>query len=201
LFSGCVTAEQQKVKTLNEEGVAALHRQNYALAQQRFQEANTVQPGDATTIHNLGNVAHRQGDFPEAERFYRQVLERQPDHGPSRHGLGLALVQQHRTNEAWRMLDEWAKQRPQLADAHAELGWLLRENGDGPAAQAELHKALELDAGNVRALLELGLLYEGYSYPDRARSLFERASQRDPHNPDIKMHLARLKSANEKGKF
>jgi Tfp pilus assembly protein PilF len=70
---------------------------------------------------------------------------------------------------------------------------LLRESGDLPAAQARLQQALALDPGNVRALIELGMLYETYSYPDRAAGLYERALQRDPQQMEALTHLAALK--------
>jgi len=55
-----------------------------------------------------------------------------------------------------------------------------------------LQHALQLDPGNVRALIELGILYERYRYPDRARQLYERALARDPTQMEAAMRLARL---------
>src|SRR5262249_35584121 len=108
-------------------------------------------------------------------------------------GLALLLIQQNRTQDAWQLIDTWLAQRPELADANAESGWLLRESGDLPAAQTRLQKALALDPGNVRALIELGMLYETYTYPDRARSLYERALQREPQQLEALYRLASLK--------
>ena len=96
----------------------------------------------------------------------------------------LGLIQERRSKRA-----SWVRHRPDLAASHAEHGWLLRERGDLPAAQEALERALSLDPGNIQALVELGLLYEAYHYPARARSLYERALQRDPDNAMARQRL------------
>jgi Tfp pilus assembly protein PilF len=195
LATGCILTTGQQVHQFNEEGVALLRRQQYAAAQERFQAALALAPEDVTTRFNLATAAHQAGDVPLAEATYRECIQRAPDHGPSHHGLALLMVQQGRSKEAWDCIEKWLAERPNLADAHAEYGWLTREGGDLPAAQARLQKALALDPGNVRALLELGQLYETYSYPDRARTLYERALQREPDQPEVVARLVGMRKS------
>jgi Tfp pilus assembly protein PilF len=191
-LAGCVPSTAQQVYDLNQTGVALLARDNYPGAQQQFQQAVHLDPANPVSRYNLGNAAHRSGDMALAERCYRDCLQMHPDHGPSRHGLALLCLQQNRSAEAWQLIEGWRNQRPELADAQAEYGWLLRESGDLPAAQAQLHKALEMDPANPRALTEMAIVYETCSYPDRARSLYQRALKRDPNQPEVIARLARL---------
>ncbi len=192
--TGCAPTVPQQVYDLNQTGVALLARDNYPAAQQYFHQAVQLDPQNAASRHNLATSAHRAGDVQLAERCYRDCLQLQPDHGPGRHGLALLCLQQNRTSEAWQVIESWRNQRPELADAQAEYGWLLRESGDLPAAQAQLQKALQMDPANARALTELGIIYEACSYPDRARTLYQRALKRDPHQPEVIARLARLPS-------
>ena len=190
----CVsTAPPQQVQQLNREGVELLARGDHVVAQQRFQDAVQIEPDNPTSLYNLGNAAFQLQEWTLAETSYRDCLARAPDHAACHHGLALLLLRRNRPKEAWQLIQDWLIRRPESADAHAEYGWLLRESGDLPAAQERLQKAIEIDSGNVRALLELGVIYEAYAYPDRAKSLYERALKREPGNLEAHDRLSAVK--------
>jgi Tfp pilus assembly protein PilF len=193
VIAGCAPTAAERVHALNQQGVEALRRQDYLTARARFEQALEVQPENAISRYNLANAAHQGGDLHQAEQSYKQALEHDPNYGPARHGLALLYLQTNRSAEAYDLVHTWVTQKPELADAHAEYGWYLREQGDLPAAQVELQQALELDPGNVRALIELGSIYDTYSHPDRAASLFQRALRRAPAEPEILERLASMK--------
>jgi tetratricopeptide (TPR) repeat protein len=193
VLAGCQPTGPQLIRQYNTEGVDLLRHQEYAAAQQRFQEAVRLDPDDALSLYNLGNAAHQSGDLVLAEKSYRDSLQRQPNYAPCRHGLALLLLQTDRGDAARELVAAWLRDRPELADAHAEDGWLLRESGDLPAAQARLQKAIEMDPGCIRGLIELGIVYETYDYPDRARGLYQRALKRDPTQPEALGRLTGLR--------
>ena len=193
LIPSCAPSVPQQVQRFNSEGVALLRQQEYAAAQQRFHEAVKLDPDDALSLYNLASAAHQNGDLALAEQNYRNSLRRRPDYAPCRHGLALLLFQSDRGEEDRGLVLSWLRERPELADAHAEYGWLLREEGDLPAAQDQLQKALEMDPHCVRALIELGIVYETYDYPERARSLYQRALRADPGQPEALLRLTGLK--------
>ena len=193
LVAGCAQSIPDQVRRLNEEGIHLLQGGAYAEAQRRFEEAHLLLPEDPVLMYNLANAAHQNGDLATAEHWYRQSLQRRPDLAPCRHGLALLLFQTDRGQEARDMIVEWLRHNPNLADAHAQYGWLLRQEGDLPAAQAHLQKALELDPGCTRALIELGILYEAYHYPERARELYQRVLRRHPQQPEASARLAALR--------
>ncbi|MER3415803.1 MAG: hypothetical protein C4297_06275 [Gemmataceae bacterium] len=191
-LTGCGPSLYQRVYQLNHDGVALLHRGQPGLAQEQFRLALALDAEQAVSWYNYATAAHYLGDLPTAEHAYRQALEKVPDLTPARHGLAILLWSQGRSDEAEQLIVSWVRAHPDSADAQAQYGWLLRQRGDLPAAQAVLQHALQLDPGNVRALIELGILYERYRYPDRARQLYERALARDPTQMEAAMRLARL---------
>jgi tetratricopeptide (TPR) repeat protein len=190
---GCGPTLHEQVTDLNQDGVVHLHHQNYDAARQSFQQALELDPQNQVTLYNVAAAAHRGGDYATAERCYRDCLELVPGSRTCRHGLALLMLQQDRPADAAHMVDAWLADHPELADAHAEKGWLLREQGDLPAAQERLHQALEIDSGNARALAELGIIYETYHYPERAYLLYERSLKRDPHQQEVVARFAKLR--------
>ncbi len=197
-IGGCAPTVPQQVRDLNQEGVGLLAQRNYPAARKRFEQAVNLDPAEATSVYNLGNAAHHEGGWQLAEKCYRECLQRDADHAGAHHGLALLLVQHNRAEEARRLIDAWLVRRPNSADAHAEQGWLLRESGDLPAAQARLWKALELDPQNPRALVEMGIYYESCRYPERARGLYQRALEREPNHPEATARLARLRTPRDR---
>jgi tetratricopeptide (TPR) repeat protein len=188
----CATPPEQNVNQLNREGVDLMAGGDHLVAQQRFQEAVKLEPENPTTLYNLGNAAFHLQQWTLAETSYRDCLRLDPNHAACQHALALLLVRRNRPKEAWQLVQDWLARQPDSASAHAAYGWLLRESGDLPAAQEQLQKALELDAANVRALIELGQLYEAYAYPERARSLYQRALKHEPNNTEVRDRLASL---------
>jgi Flp pilus assembly protein TadD len=184
-WPGCLAPPDQRVRDYNEDGVYLFERGNYALAQQSFQAALALQPDDAGMLYNLGECYDRLGDFAKAEKCYRDCLEHAPKHPLCRHALVALLVQTNRRPEAERVIQEWLVKEPKDAQSHAEAGWLARQTGDLPGAQARLYVALEIDPHNERALTELGQVYEAMQRPDRALVLYERALANDPRQADL----------------
>jgi Flp pilus assembly protein TadD len=192
LLAGCASTPQRQAKELNQQGIEHLMRREYAQAEIHFSQAAQLTPQDPDVVYHLATAAHHAGDTGKAEASYRACLKLDPYHAKCRHGLAVLLIQQDKAKEAWQMTEEWLTQWPNSADAQAEHGWLLRTSGDFPTAQAQLQKALQTEPNNVRALVELGLLYETYQYPDRARALYERALLHDPYQMEAQTRLTSL---------
>ena len=86
----------------------------------------------------------------------------------------VAAIATHRRNDVYR--DEvrfWSDvlvQSPNNARAFSNLGIALAERCDLPGAERAWRRALELDAGFVRAAVNLRLLVEGNSYDEKCRT-------------------------------
>jgi Tfp pilus assembly protein PilF len=190
--AGCAQVEQAHWESLNREGVTALARNDEGQAHSKFVEAWKLQPNNADTLYNLATTYHRHGQYAVAEEYYRQSLRITPDQASCRHNYHLLLVGQDRMSEAYEDARRWVQEKPNSADAEAELGFLERQRGDLPAAQTHLQSVLSRDPNQVLAQLEMAKVYESYRMPERAISLYRRVFTQDPHNAEAQERLANL---------
>lgn len=70
--------------------------------------------------------------------------------------------------------------QPTLAEPHIYLGRIAREEGNLPAASAELRRAVELEPDNYLAHRELAAYLLATGQPDLARSFYQRAIELNP---------------------
>jgi Tfp pilus assembly protein PilF len=194
-MSGCAETIQDRVRDYNEDGVFLFRQGRYDYARETFQAALALQPENADLLYNLGQCCDRLGQAPRAEQLYNECLQRNPNHPECRHALALLLVHQDRRDDAVRMVEDWLKRSPGLADAYAEHGWLYAQAGDPISALKRYQEALAKDSHDNRALIEMGRLYEELHYPDRALVLYEHALQVNPRQADVAQRVAALRSA------
>ncbi len=87
-----------------------------------------------------------------------EYLHRRFPHNPDvLLNLAKALDLQRRSEEARALLNECLTYSPNNADALAERGRLALRDGDGPAAEDDLRKAVALDPGNFTARYQFSL--------------------------------------------
>lgn len=184
ILAGCTEFERTQTGRLNHQGVEYLTTNDVNKAHAKFVEALKQEPNNADTLYNLASTYHRRGQTREAEQYYRQSLQVNPDHAACRHNYYVLLVAQNRTLEARDDATRWAAHRKQSADALTQLGWLTRLQGDLPGAQKNLEQALSIEPHNTDALLEMGKLYQDYHMNDRARGLYYRVLEQDPANQE-----------------
>jgi tetratricopeptide (TPR) repeat protein len=194
-LAGCIATEKDELaRTYNEDGVDLFQHGDFGHARESFQAALAIHPDDAALLYNLGECYDRLGNMAQAESSYNQCLTRAPNHAACRHSLAVLLVRAHRGDEATRMVQDWLAHQPKLAAAYAEDGWLWRQLGDLPRAQARLHQALDLDPHEPRALIELALVYEAMDRPARALVLYERVLSQDPHQAFVVKRINALQA-------
>jgi tetratricopeptide (TPR) repeat protein len=206
---GCETVEQERLKQLNTDALHRFGEGDYAGARESFEAALVLKPEDTNLLYNIGQCFDRQGDSAQAEKWYRQCLEKSEQHGECRHALIVLLVRTKRRGEAENMIHDWLAQHSDLPGPYAAEGWLLREDKAYPQAQLRFQQALNLDAHCVRALVELGILYEEMNLPERSLVLYERALAQNPHQPEIterlnslqQQHVGRPKPTREPGRL
>jgi tetratricopeptide (TPR) repeat protein len=194
VLSGCGPTVAERVRVYNEEGVHLFQHGDYLTARQCFEMALALQPEDAGLQFNIGKCYYRQGNVAKAEEMYRDCLNREPNHARCRHALAVLLVNTKRRKEAVFMVESWLAKEPKLSDAYAEDGWLWHQAGDLPQAQARLQQALDKDPHNLRALIELGEVYDELGLPERALVLYEHSLDLDPRQPDLVQRVNRLKA-------
>jgi tetratricopeptide (TPR) repeat protein len=73
-----------------------------------LREAVRLQPASAQNHSDLADVLAAQAQIPQAAEEYKQVLHLKPDQADAHLGLGLALLQEHRIEEARLHLEKAA---------------------------------------------------------------------------------------------
>jgi len=109
-------------------------------------------------VIQAGLAAQRQGEFAEAERAYRAVLDVDARHPDALHLLGTVRIQRDDLEGAEKLIRQAIEAAPDLAHLHTNLGGVLHKRGDRPAAESEYRRALELDPDNADALSNLAHL-------------------------------------------
>jgi tetratricopeptide (TPR) repeat protein len=135
--------------------------------------------------------AHRAGRIEEAERAYREILERQPGHAVATHYLALILWQRGDVARAEAGLRASLAADPTVADFHNNLGLLLRDTGRADAAAEAFRSALRIDPGWAEAHSNLGLALEAAGDWDAAIAAHREAVARAPAFAAGRQNLAR----------
>ena len=185
----------------NAEGVRLFSQGRYHEALRQFQEAAYTDPISpdgyynlAATYHRLGLVESRRSDLDQAENYYNQCLDRDPNHADCYRGLAVLLAEQGRNQEAFRLVEGWVDRNPAAADAKIELARLFQEYGDRTAAKDHLIEALQADPDNSRALAALGKIREDMGEPGQAMVDYQRSLWYDRFQPQVASRIAALRS-------
>jgi Flp pilus assembly protein TadD len=120
-----------------------------------YQEAVTRHPKDAAAQNDLGLCFARRGMLDQASAALIKATELQPDRKLYRNNLATVKVEQGRIDDAYAQL---AAVNPP-ATAHYNLGYLLVQKGDQPAAVTQFNQALMADPNLADAqkwLVKLG---------------------------------------------
>ena len=105
------------------------------------------------------------------------------------------LVEQGRSEEAFRLLEGWTTRSPMSADAKIELARLSEEFGDRDAAKEHLLAALTDDPYNARALAAVGKINEEEGNLTQALSNYKRSLWHDRFQPEVAARMTALQRA------
>ena len=186
----------------NSEGVRLFNQARYEESLQRFQSAAYSDPKNADAYYNLGATHHRLGtvnqdpaQLAQAESYYNQCLDKKEDHTECFRGLAVLLVQQDRSEEAFRLLEGWVDRQPDSADAKIELARLYDEFGEPETAKDRLLEALAIDHQNSRALAALGSIREQSGEYAQALSNYRQSLAYDSFQQGVAARVAALQPA------
>jgi Flp pilus assembly protein TadD len=153
-------------------GLIALANGDDAAAFVEFRKAAEADPRDTTARLNMGNVLVRAGAYAKAEEQFRAILQIAPDDEDAMIGLAAALR------------GEADDKHPQKLDEAKQL----------------LDKALALDAHNVAALFNLGVLYADFlKKPADGAAYFKRFLSDAPSDHPMRAEAERYLSAASTG--
>jgi len=133
----------------------------------------------------------RKGNFDEAEKIYRRLLEQKSEDIEARLGLSFTLIKKLLLQEAFEEAAQVIVANPLNGRAHTLLGTSLLRSGEFRNSVEALLTALKF---NNRDALALAGLAEVELFENRSRTAYDglqRAIQMDPLEPDYYVSLAR----------
>jgi tetratricopeptide (TPR) repeat protein len=98
----------------------------------------------------IGNVYWKMRDYPEAERWLSDEIERNPAHGLAHWRLGSLYADQNQADAAIRHLEEALRLRPDLLDALLPLGRAFMEKRQHDRAVSIFRRYAVVDTSNDR---------------------------------------------------
>ncbi|MGA2989235.1 MAG: tetratricopeptide repeat protein [Candidatus Korobacteraceae bacterium] len=158
------------VQKLNQEGVQALGKHDYAKAKKLFYKAYLIDPDDPFTLNNLGYISELDGDLDSAQRFYALAAE---------HPSEAVVVKATDQGAIGKPVDKVAGN---AADEHMQVNRMnvqamgLVEKDRAPEADLILQKALALDPRNPFTLNNLAYAKEKEGELEQAIKLYSRAA-------------------------
>jgi tetratricopeptide (TPR) repeat protein len=135
-------------------------------------------------------AAHRRGDFVEAERLYRQVLQAAPASFATRHMLGVLKAQTGDTVQALELIEAALALKPDAADALFNYGNVLKRAGRLDEALAAYGRALSIKpdyaaarTARAKTLNSRGNSLRGAGHFQEALACYDGALADAPHYP------------------
>ncbi|MSQ97185.1 MAG: tetratricopeptide repeat protein [Gemmataceae bacterium] len=193
-LAGCATTNDERWRSINEDGVQMFGKGDYRMALHSFDYALTLRPQDPVLIYNTAQCYDRLGDVKKAEELYAYCLQRDTKHGDARLALVSLKYRTGRVTEANQQILDWLKQEPNSADVQVADAWRLRQEKAYPLAQSRLQHARSLDPHNRRVLTEMAVLCEIQGMPERSLVLYEEILAREPNQVEIADRAAQLKA-------
>lgn len=140
----------------------------------------------------------RKGNFVEAEKILRRIIEKNPTHSLAKLKLAYLLLKQNQLLEPYNLSFEIAKNEPKNSFAFAVLGTTLLSAGNFNEAEKILVTAVTLNKKEALGWAGLGMLD---FYENRIQDSIENlraAAYYDTNEPDFVFALAQVSARAEK---
>ncbi len=124
-------------------------------ALQEFEAELKINPYDAPSQYRLGKIYWKWHDLEKALANFRRALDLDESYVSPRLALGRTLEAQGKLEEAQQQLEVAARLEPGNATVHYRLAKLYKQRGHKTAAEQELKKFEEIQAGQQLAKQEL----------------------------------------------
>ena len=109
----------------------------------------------ARLLNMRGNRLWQNDDLPRAERYFRAAIAANKSLAPNYSNLGAVLMELHRYEEGFAMLEHAANLNPSDARILVNLGNAYYRSGRVKPAIDVYNNALEIDPGNIEASANL----------------------------------------------
>jgi tetratricopeptide (TPR) repeat protein len=158
-------------------------------------------PNATTEFEESRRRAHaalRAGQAATAERWLRALEAQRPGEVNCLWLLGVALLDQGKTDESIAMLERALTVAPDFPEPRVDLARAYRSRGRAAEARAEVRRVLEAIPHHHRAWLAYGDVLVDLAQFDDARLAFERARLTDPERARVEEATGARLASNRK---
>src|SRR5215217_6818038 len=150
--------------------------------------------------YNKGYRAVRKGDYPQAEKIFRDLLNKDARDVEARLGLSFTMLKQRDLQAAYDNAARVIMLDPMSARAHALLGAAILGAGEFRLSVEEFKTALALNSNEALAVAGLAMVDFYENRLPLALPQLRKAVSMDPDEPDYIFNLGQAAARSEKYK-
>ena len=150
--------------------------------------------------YTKGYKAIRKGEYPQAEKIFRDLLGKDGQDVEARLGLSFAMLKQRNLQGAYDNAARVIMQAPLSARAHALLGSAILAAGEFRLSVEEFKTAIALDENESWAVHGLAMVDFYENRLSTAIPLLRKAVSMDMDEPDFIFHLGQACARSERYK-
>ena len=188
-------------------------------AEAAYKTAGKVAPGESSPHNNLGSLYYSQRKFNDAEKEFRQALQREPENAVMRRNLRAARYARENAKKARDVAASIAKERPLLIDQRQgdtlQVLTLLPQKDFDAAnlyetrantflarkmfddAIIEYKKSIAIDRYNAAAINRLGMAYHQQQKLDDAERQYREAVRLNPYYLEAMNNIGSIEYSRE----
>ncbi len=163
-------------------------------ARSAYRTAIMVDPASVPAYVNIGAVASRSKNYPDAATAYRRALKLSREHAGAWNNLASVVWEMNDGPAATRLCRLSIVLKPDHPDPYANLGYVLRSQAqdrtDFATAERNCTRALRIHPSHVSALNNLGIIHLDLGNLVQAEDLFRRTLAAEPKHPDARFNLS-----------
>ena len=123
---------------------------------------------------------YKKNNFKSAEKLYKEILKKNPNHLDSIVLLGTLLAQSGKLEKAKQFFQKAIKINPNSSNVNYNLGLAFKELGEYKKAVSHYEKAIKIKPEYFIAHNNLGIIFYKLGEFQKAKSCYERAIQINP---------------------
>jgi tetratricopeptide (TPR) repeat protein len=171
---------------------------NWDGAVRELEQTIALQPDNARSQLNLGNILFASQEFERAGQIGFALLQHDPKNADAHSLMANVAEAQGKHDEAAREIAEAISLKPGNAAFYLTRGVFESNAGRLEAAERSYRKAIEIDPKDSTAIIALGEIYERQQRWDEAEKVLRRYIDVEPKSVSGRLELAKLYLSEER---
>ena len=151
-----------------------------------------IEPGDIETRMLLGRIYFEQEKYELALREFKNVKDMMKSYPRLKYYIAKAHLSIGDRDKAYEMAKEEVKSNPHLADGYILIGDIGILNEKWVESERNYRKALQIEGNSFDAVMGLAYINFKKNKQDSALTLYKKAQQLDPSNPEVYRMLGEI---------